>query len=73
MIELAQDSLKNDSTDVREFNGVTMKISKEKLALIKEKIRIFRKEINEITSNMEDLDQVYQLNIQFFPITEVNS
>lgn len=73
MIELAQDSLKNDPTDVREFNGVTLKISREKLSLIKEKIRIFRKEINELTSNMEDLDQVYQLNIQFFPITEVKS
>lgn len=71
MIELAQESLKNDPSDVREFNGVTLKISKEKLALLKEKIRIFRKEINELTSNMDDLDQVYQLNIQLFPLTEV--
>ncbi|WP_408095780.1 TIGR02147 family protein [Peredibacter sp. HCB2-198] len=71
MLELALDSLKNDPLDVREFNGVTMKISKEKLSVLKEKIRAFRKEINELTSNMEGTDQVYQLNIQLFPLTEV--
>lgn len=71
MLELALDSLKNDSLDVREFNGVTMKISKDKLSVLKEKIRAFRKEINELTSNMEGTDQVYQLNIQLFPLTEV--
>lgn len=71
MLELALDSLKNDTLDVREFNGVTMKISKDKLSVLKEKIRNFRKEINELTSNMEGTDQVYQLNIQLFPLTEV--
>ncbi|WPU66798.1 TIGR02147 family protein [Peredibacter starrii] len=71
MLELALDSLKNDSLDVREFNGVTMKISKDKLSVLKDKIRAFRKEINELTSNMEGTDQVYQLNIQLFPLTEV--
>lgn len=71
MLELANESLKNDSLSIREFNGVTLKISKEKLSLLKEKIRIFRKEINELTSNMEEVDQVYQLNIHLFPLTEV--
>ena len=71
MIELALDSLTNDSSEVREFNGVTLKISKEKLPLLKEKIRTFRREINELTSNMDGLDQVYQLNVQLFPLTEV--
>lgn len=71
MLELALDSLKNDSLDVREFNGVTMKISKDKLGILKERIRSFRKEINELTSNMDETDQIYQLNIQLFPLTEV--
>lgn len=71
MLELALDSLKNDLLDVREFNGVTMKISKDKLGILKEKIRSFRKEINELTSNMDETDQIYQLNIQLFPLTEV--
>lgn len=71
MIELALESLTNDPSEVREFNGVTLKISKDKLPLLKEKIRAFRKEINELTSNMDGLDQVYQLNVQLFPLTEV--
>jgi len=71
MIELALESLTNDPSEVREFNGVTLKISKDKLPLLKEKIRTFRKEINELTSNMDGLDQVYQLNVQLFPLTEV--
>lgn len=71
MIELALDSLSNDPSEVREFNGVTLKISKDKLPLLKEKIRNFRREINELTSNMDGLDQVYQLNVQLFPLTEV--
>lgn len=71
MIDLALNSLRFDPLEVREFNGVTLKISKEKLHILKEKIRLFRKEINELTSNMEDVDQVYQLNIQMFPLTEV--
>lgn len=71
MIELALGSLSNDSSEMREFNGVTLKISKDKLPLLKEKIRTFRREINELTSNMDGLDQVYQLNVQLFPLTEV--
>ena len=71
MIELALESLTNDSSDAREFNGVTLKISKDKLPLLKERFRAFRKEINDLTCNMDGLDQVYQLNVQLFPLTEV--
>ncbi|MFP5385556.1 MAG: TIGR02147 family protein [Bacteriovoracia bacterium] len=71
MIELAKSSLNFDPLAVREFNGVTLAIDKSKLNLVKEKIRTFRREMNELTTNMEDPDQVYQLNIQFFPLTEV--
>lgn len=71
MIELSIESLKNDPYQVREFNGVTLKICEEKLPLLKEKIRQFRKEVNELTSNLEGPDQVYQLNIQLFPLTGV--
>lgn len=73
MIELAKSSLNFDPLHVREFGGVTLAIDKSKLDLVKDKIRTFRKEMNELTTNMEDPDQVYQLNIQFFPLTEVNT
>ena len=70
MIELAARSLTLDKLETREFNGVTIPIPKEKLTLIKDKIRAFRKEINELASSYENPDEVYQLNIQFFPLTE---
>ena len=70
MIELAAQSLCNDDLNSREFNGATLPIPIEKLSIIKEKIRAFRKEINEIASSFEDPNEVYQLNIQFFPLTE---
>lgn len=71
MIELSINSLENDASEVREFNGVTLSISKDNLPLLKEKIRAFRKEINELTTNIPGADEVYQLNVQLFPLTEV--
>jgi uncharacterized protein (TIGR02147 family) len=70
MIKLGLTSLRNDPIVERELNGVTLPIKKEKLPELKEKIRQFRKEINEYTSSMEDCTQVYQMNIQLFPLTE---
>ncbi|MCP4914967.1 MAG: TIGR02147 family protein [Oligoflexia bacterium] len=70
MITLANHSLDEDLVSEREFNGVTFPIDKDKLPLLKEKIREFRKEINELTSNMESAKDVYQLNIQLFPLTK---
>jgi len=70
MIKLGLTSLRKDAIAERELNGVTLPISKEKLPELKEKIRQFRKEINEYTSSMDDCTQVYQMNIQLFPLTE---
>jgi uncharacterized protein (TIGR02147 family) len=66
---LAFDALKNKSQSEREMNGATLAIPKEKLPELKEKIRAFRKEINQLTSSYEGSEEVYQLNIQLFPLT----
>ncbi len=73
MIALASQSLSFDSLCSREFNGATLPIPKENLHLLKEKIRLFRKEINELASSYDNPDEVYQLNIHFFPLTEDRS
>jgi uncharacterized protein (TIGR02147 family) len=67
---LARESLRKDKQDMREMNGATIPIPKSKLSVLKERIRKFRKEMNELASSMDDPDSVYQLNIQFFPLTE---
>lgn len=72
MSDLAVNSLNEVQVDHREFNGVTIPVNTQDLDKIKKMIREFRKELNEVASNMETPDSVYQMNIQFFPLTEVN-
>ncbi|MBI4405298.1 MAG: TIGR02147 family protein [Deltaproteobacteria bacterium] len=56
--------------ETREMNGVTICISKKSVQAIKEKIRAFRKELNETFSQDPEAQEVYQINIQFFPLTK---
>jgi uncharacterized protein (TIGR02147 family) len=70
MNDLARKSLEKTARDLREFNGATIAIKKENLPNLKKMVRAFRKEINELTSNTEGADMIYQLNIQLFPLTK---
>lgn len=72
MINLALQYLDDGPWNLREFNGGTIPMNKETLIQLKEKIRELRKEINEMTEQLDDVTDVYQLNIQLFPLTEVN-
>ena len=70
MIRLSFEALKNKSSAEREMAGATISIPKDKLPEIKEKIRAFRKELNQLASSYTDPEEVYQLNIQLFALTE---
>lgn len=54
----------------REFNGLTIRISKDQLFDVKEKVRRFRSELNELLSASENSGEVYQVNLQIFPLTD---
>lgn len=69
MIKLAAEALRKNTNSEREMNGATISIPKDKLPELKEKIRAFRKEINQLASSYENPDEVYQLNVQLFPLT----
>lgn len=69
MIRLAFEALKKSPQTEREMNGATITIPKDRLPEIKEKIRAFRKEINQLASSYQDAEEVYQLNIQLFSLT----
>ncbi|MDD0852117.1 TIGR02147 family protein [Halobacteriovorax sp. GB3] len=71
MNEIASECLDTVDGDLREFNGATISISVEDIPILKEKIRKFRKEINELTSNELKGKEVYQMNVQLFPLTSV--
>ncbi len=70
MLKLAADSL-DQRTDLREINGLTISVNGRQIPAVKEKIRKFRREMNYLLSQEagQDGDEVYQLNIQFFPLT----
>lgn len=72
MLKLAAEALRTLPVPAREANGVTLAIPKDKLQQIKERIREFRKEINQLASSFEDPSDVYQLNIQFFPLSDTD-
>ncbi len=65
----AVESVKDDNYEEREFNALTVSVSQENLPLVKERLREFRKELNRFLSNDKNADEVYQLNLQFFPLT----
>jgi uncharacterized protein (TIGR02147 family) len=54
----------------REFNGLTVTVPQRLLPQVKEKIRRFRSELNEMMAGETAAADVYQLNLQFFPLTE---
>lgn len=69
MISLALQYLESGDAHLREFNGATIPVNPKSLKLIKEKIRKFRTDVNQIASDENQANQVYQFNIQFFPLT----
>jgi uncharacterized protein (TIGR02147 family) len=69
MLELADNTLLDDDLESREFNGATIPIPISKLPELKDRIRKFRKEINQIASSYDKPSHVYQMNIQLFSLT----
>jgi len=54
----------------REMSALSIGISEEDAVTLKEKIRKFQVEILDFVQGREHVNSVYQLNIQFFPLTK---
>ncbi|MGK5087960.1 TIGR02147 family protein [Bdellovibrionota bacterium FG-2] len=59
----------DEAFDARQISSMTMAIPKSSLALAKERIQAFQKELATLLC-VGDCDEVYQLNIQMFPLTK---
>lgn len=70
MAELAVDSIAGDSADKRHFSSVTMGIDGPTYERISREVDDFRKRIVSMANECQKIDQVYQLNLQVFPLTE---
>lgn len=69
-IKLAIDSLHEQPAEKRNISTVTMTISEKKLAQMNEIIAQFRENLLKIARDETEADSVYQLNVQFFPLTK---
>lgn len=70
MIDLARESLDKVDTSERNISGVTMGVDAETYALIAQELEACRKKIIAIANKCQDIDRVYRLNLQLFPLTE---
>jgi uncharacterized protein (TIGR02147 family) len=69
MTSLATDALTRFTSEQREFAGYTFAVPLSALPLLKEEIREFQKRIVQITTSLGESDEVFQLNMNLFPLT----
>jgi uncharacterized protein (TIGR02147 family) len=67
-IDRAAEALQNLPPSEREIVGLTIGISEKNYAILKQKMWEFRQEVLALAES-PDPEQVYQLNIQLFPVT----
>ncbi|WP_290766063.1 TIGR02147 family protein [Fibrobacter sp. UBA4297] len=70
MGEFALDAIENVPQDERHFSGLTLGITREAYEKIVQRIAEFRKDIIAIATSETATDEVYRLNVQFFPMTK---
>lgn len=66
---LAENAFDRSAREERDISALTLGISMETFNRIKKRLQSFRKEIMEIVKESENPDRVYQLNLQFFPVS----
>jgi len=69
MIVKGKEAIERFPREIREISSVSLRISSEEFEILREKIIDFRENFIE-TSEHDSSDRVYQLNIQFFPLSE---
>ena len=70
MGEFALEAIENVPQDERHFSGLTLGITQSAYDEIVQEIAEFRKRIIAIATRDDATDEVYRLNVQFFPLTK---
>ena len=70
MGEFALETIEGVPQDERHFSGLTLGITQSAYDEIVEEIAAFRKRIIAIATRDDETDEVYRLNVQFFPLTK---
>ena len=69
MGEFALEAIEGVPQNERHFSGLTLGITQNAYKEIVQEIAEFRKRIVAIATREDDTDEVYRLNVQFFPMT----
>ncbi len=69
-MDLAKRALNKFKTSERDISTMTLTLSKESLAKVKEETAEYRKRLAKIAHDDDQVDRVYQMNIQLFPLTK---
>ncbi len=72
-IKLAGESIERHPREVRDISTVTVGIKRSRMDEIRQRIVEFRSSIMHLAEEDTDPDEVYQLNIQLFPLTDTSS
>ena len=70
MGEFALDAIESVSQDERHFSGLTLGVTRRAYDEIVQEIAACRKKIIAIATRDDETDEVYRLNVQFFPMTK---
>ncbi len=68
-LELARRALDAHPAEIRPFSALTISVSRDALHDINERLRAFRRDIIELVSRDPQVDRLYQLNMQLFPVS----
>lgn len=71
LLDLSQDVMDRLSMVHRDVSSLTLGVAKERIPQLKEKIRAFRKDILQLVSGDTRPEEVFLLNMQFYPVTHV--
>jgi len=70
MANYGEKAIDKYSSKERLFTGITMGINEELYSKVVEELENCCRRINTLTANCDNLNQVYRMNIQFFPFTK---
>lgn len=73
MTELALDALEKEPAENRNMTGVTLGITRDKYAQIVQELAECRHRIVAIAASDDATEEVYRLNMQLFPLTDIGS
>ena len=69
MIELARTALTTVKSQSRDFQAITLPVSEKLMHEIKSEITVFWQRMLEKSEQCSEIDRIYQLNIQLFPVS----